>query len=54
MNEVTVNTKLSKGTKKANNKLKCDRIEDKIINKIDKYKTRKEMRNARRTRKQAA
>lgn len=38
---MTVNTKLSKGTKRSLNKIKVDIQEDKIITKIDKYKLRK-------------
>ena len=41
-----INIKLSKGTKKADNKIRRDKIEDKIIKKIDKYKSRKERRLA--------
>ena len=43
-----VNTKLSKGTKKALNKAKVDRIEDKVIKKVDMYLARKEARRQRR------
>ena len=42
-----VNIKLSKGTKKAENKTKTDRIENKLIAKIDKYKARKLKRKSR-------
>ena len=42
-----INIKLSKGTKKADNKNKTDRIENKLIAKIDKYKARKLKRKGR-------
>ncbi len=42
-----VNIKKSKGTKKAENKVKVDVIENRIINKIDKYKLRKLERKTR-------
>ena len=44
--DYTLNIKLTKGTKKADNKVRTDIVEDKIIRKIDKYKDRKQMRKA--------
>ena len=43
-----VNIKKSVGTKKAETMAKFKRIEDQMINKIDKYKSRKELRQQRR------
>ena len=39
-----VNIKISRGTKKAHNKKRLDKVENNVINKIDWYKARKERR----------